>query len=444
MSGRIELIHSEQTLLNHLTTVKSLDVLALEGFLNESALQIIPTELVREITEWSLQYYFKNGREVAPSKEAIHETWHDELEKREIVVEDDVETDSVEWAIEQLRAQYATLQSQDFVKSFATQVFTAGPDEKVERIQAGAHDLYLVAQALTSRHREQDAAEGFRDALERYELRKKDGRTTYGMTFGLPLIDEHIHGVHPGELVVFAAGSGVGKSWVAGKTALHEWSVNRRAALFTLENDLQMTFDRLACMKARVDYEKWQRAEADESEVERVRMWADKLQKSEHAPIVLMPDRGNRTVPGITRKAVVLGAESLIIDQLSFVEHNPNSRERQRWAMWGETIHELKNEISEGRDKLPCLLLHQINREGMRAAAKTGRHEMDHLAEAGEIERTADFVFALYQSPDAKIVGEAIWQTLKSRRVPPKDWDLAFRLGVGDIRVRAERPQEIA
>jgi hypothetical protein len=233
-------------------------------------------------------------------------------------------------------------------------------------------------------------------------------------------------------------------SWVAGKTALHEWSVKRRAALFTLENDLQMTFDRLACMKARVDYEKWQRAEADDSEVERVRMWADKLQKSEHAPIVLMPDRGNRTVPGITRKAVVLGAESLIIDQLSFVEHNPNSRERQRWAMWGETIHELKNEISEGRDKLPCLLLHQINREGMRAAAKTGRHEMDHLAEAGEIERTADFVFALYQSPDAQIVGEAIWQTLKSRRVPPKDWDLAFRLGVGDIRVRAERPQEVA
>jgi hypothetical protein len=435
MTGRIELNHSEQVLLNHLTTVKSLEVLALEGFLNPVVLEIIPTEVVREITAWSLRYFFQNGRQVAPSKDAIQETWGEELEKREILVEDDVETDSVEWSIEQLRAQYATLKSQDFVKQFATTVFTAGPDEKVEKIQAGAHDLYLVAQSLTSRHREQDAAEGFRDALERYDLRKKDGRTTYGMTFGLPLIDEHIHGVHPGELVTFAAGSGVGKSWVAGKTALNEWAAGRLAALFTLENDLAMTFDRLACMKARVNYE---------TEVERVRMWADKLAKSDNAPVVLMPDRGNRTVPAIVRKAVVLGAQSLIIDQLSFVEHNPHSRERQRWAMWGETIHELKNEISEGRDKLPCLLLHQINREGMRAAAKSGRHEMDHLAEASEIERTSDFVFALYQSPDAKIVGEAIWQTLKSRRVPPKDWDLAFRLEVGDIRVRTERPREAA
>ena len=66
------------------------------------------------------------------------------------------------------------------------------------------------------------------------------------------------------------------------------------------------------------------------------------------------------------------------------------------------------------------------------------------LAEAAEIERTADFVFALYQSRDDKIVGEAAWQTLKARRVVPKDWDLAFRLEVGDIRVRGERVKEAA
>jgi replicative DNA helicase len=436
--------HSEQVLCNHLTSVKSLDIIALEGFLNESAQAVIPTEIVRKITDWSLRYYFTNGRVVAPSKEAILETWGDELEKLEIVIEDDIETDSVEWAIEQLRAQYATWSTQQFVKEFVTKVFTAEPDGKVTSIQEGAHDLYQIAQSLTSRNREQNAAEGFRDALERYEARKEAGTTTYGMTFGLPMIDEHIHGVHPGELVVFAAGSGVGKSWVGGMTVLNEWSAGRLAALFTLENDLPMTFDRLACMKAAVKYDKWQRAEANESEVERVRMWLDRLQKSDNAPIVLMPDRGNRTATAITRKATVLGAQSMIIDQLSFVEHNPNSRERNRWALWGETIHELKNEISEGRDKLPCLLLHQINREGMRSAAKTGRHEMDHLAEAAEIERTADFAFALYQSNDAKIVGEAVWQTLKARRVTEKDWDLAFRLDVGDIRVRGERPRGAA
>lgn len=434
--------HAEKVLYAHLTETTSLDCLALEGFLNESAQEVIPTETGRALVAWALRYYFTNGRTVAPSREAIMESWGDRLEKVEIVIEDDTETDSIEWAIEQLRATHAEQESQRFVTKFATDINLADPDAKVAQIQDGAHTLYQLSQTLVSRHREQNAAEGFAEALERFEGRAASGHTVHGMTFGLPMLDEHIFGVHPGELAVFAAGSGVGKSWVAGKTALNEWDRGRLAILFTLENDLAMTFDRLVCMKARVKYEKWQRGTADVTEVDRVRMWAEKLSKSDNAPIVLQPDRGQRTVSALTRKAVVLGGESLIIDQLSFVEHNPKSREKQRWAMWGETIHDLKNEISEGRDKLPCLLLHQINREGMRAAKKSGRHEMDHLAEAAEIERTADFVFALYQSLDDKIVGEATWQTLKSRRVEPKDWSLAFRLEVGDIRVREEKPRE--
>lgn len=436
--------HAEEVLYAHVTAVESLDTLALEGFFNEAVLEIIPSETGRKLVFWALRYYFQNGRMVAPSKEAIMETWGDELEKVEIVIQDDTETDSVEWAIEQLRANYASLQSQKFVKDFAMSVNMADPDERVTSIQEGAHNLYVLSQALVSRHREQNAAEGFQEALERYEARKASGHTLHGLTFGLPLIDDHIFGVHPGELAVFAAGSGVGKSWVAGKTALNEWKRGRLAVLFTLENDLQMTFDRLACIQARVDYGRWQRGQAQDDEVERVKLHAENLQTSDKAPIVLMPDRGNRTVSAITRKAIVLGAESMIVDQLSFVEHNPKTRENQRWAMWGETIHELKNEISEGRTKLPCLLLHQINRKGMGEAKKSGRHEMDHLAEAAEIERTADFVFALYQSLDDKIVGEATWQTLKSRRVEPKDWELAFRLEVGDIRVRAEKPREVS
>jgi hypothetical protein len=435
---------AERALLSHLTTVDSLDILAAEGFLNDMVREVIPTEVISKIVAWTMRYYFSNGRKVAPSKEAILETWGDDLEKVEIVFDDSEETDSVEWAIEQLRASHATFQTQEFTRQFATSVYTSDPDTKVEAIQAGAQQLHRLAQTLVSRHREQNAADGFAEALERYEARASTERTVYGMTFGLPEIDQHIYGVHPGELAVFAAGSGVGKSWVGGKTTLNEWDQGRLAALFTLENDLAMTFDRLACMKARVSYAKWQTGEAKPDEVERVRMWADKLKNSDNAPIVLMPERGHRTVAAITRKAIVLGAQSLIVDQLSFVEHNPASRERQRWALWGETIHDLKNEISEGRDKLPCLLLHQINRDGMRAAAKTGRHEMDHLAEAAEIERTADFVFALHQSRDQKVVGEAVWQTLKARRVVPQDWDLAFRLEVGDIRVRGVHRWEAA
>lgn len=433
------LSYTEQVLCSHLVTVESLDVLAREGFLSESVQELIPTEFIRKLTDWSLRYYFKNGRTIAPTPEAIQETWSKELERGRITIDFETESDSVEWVVEQLRAQFATFRTQEFVRTFATTVFSADPDERTFKVQQGAHDLYLMAQSLQSRHREQNAADGIAEALERYEIRRDSERAVQGMTFGLPLLDNYTLGTHPGELAVFAAASGAGKSWVGGKVAINEWVQGRLAALFTLENDLEMTFDRLACIQARVDYAAWQRGQVtDEGRIELVRTWAKKLADSDHAPVVLMPERGNRTVPAIVRKAIVLGAQSLIIDQLSFVEHNPKSKERQRWALWGETIHELKNEISEGRDKLPCLLLHQISREGVRAAAKTGRYEMDHLAEASEIERTADFVYGLYRSKEDREKNEAVLQMLKARRVEPKDWSMAFRLEVGDIRILHE------
>ena len=59
-----------------------------------------------------------------------------------------------------------------------------------------------------------------------------------GITFGLPEVDQHTLGIHPGELCVIAATSGGGKSWFAGLIVLEEFRRGRRCILFTLENDV--------------------------------------------------------------------------------------------------------------------------------------------------------------------------------------------------------------
>ena len=61
---------------------------------------------------------------------------------------------------------------------------------------------------------------------------------------------------------------------------------------------------------------------------------------------------------------------------------------------------------------------------------------MWHLAESAEIERTADWVFGIYQSEDERQVGRAKFQTLASRRQDLSHFLLAWELGEGNIAVQ--------
>jgi len=64
---------------------------------------------------------------------------------------------------------------------------------------------------------------------------------------------------------------------------------------------------------------------------------------------------------------------------------------------------------------------------------------MDHLGEATQVENAADFVMAIFQSPDHEIAEQAELQMLKGRRVTKKDWEITWRPAVGDVRVRKEK-----
>lgn len=429
--------HAERVLYAHLTSVDSLDVLALEGFSNELSREVIPKETGRKIVAWALDYYFANGRKVAPSREAIVETWGDDMEAVEIEIDDDTETDSVEWAIEALRANYGRWRSEQLVKESAQAIAGADPTGIVEEVLGTAASFYLLAQSLISRKQESLAGPGLEESLRRHGEIAEAGQSIQGMTFGLPLLDEHLLGLHDGELGIMAAFSGVGKSWMTLKPMLAEWKRGRRCVLFTLENDLDMTFDRIACAGAKVNYERWQRGEAEEGEIERVTRLAAKLKESEHAPIVIMPQAGECDPVSLVRKARLLGADSMIVDQISHVEPVPGSRRTKRHEEVADIVSAFSREI-KGSEALPCLLVSQIKREGHDRARKSGFYVMDDMAETSRIERDATLIMAIYQSEVMRAAHTAQLQELKFRRGKTKNWDMAFRLEVGDIRVLRE------
>jgi hypothetical protein len=432
---------SEQILLSHLTETSSLDLLAAEGFGTVEACEVLSAELSREIVQWALNIYFESGRTSPITRLMLEETWGDELERMSIVIDDEHELEPIEWAIDDLRAAHAGKLAHDFSTKLAVSIGeeTSAPD-RVQVLLEHSHELFRLTRSLVSRRQQVDAGQGLEMALARYQERTQANSTLEGLCFGMPSIDLYTMGIHPGEIAVFAAPSAVGKSWVALKSAFEEWRRGRRSILFTLENSIEMTMDRLACVGAGVVYDQWQKGKCDARSIERVESLIKELKASEHRPIILMPGKGERTMTSMVRKAFTEGADSMVIDQLSFVdETTKGAKNRNRWAAFGEMMHELKEEISEGKEKIPCLLLHQINKEGIDAAAKTGRFDMIHLAEAREIDRTADFVFAAYRSDFDKQNDLAMWQTLKARRVPPaQDFTMVWDLSRGHIAVRGD------
>jgi replicative DNA helicase len=431
-------IHAERALLSHLTDIEALDKIARSGF--DAA--VMPSQPLRKIVEWALGEYYRTNCLQAPTREFLLDTWKTTLEDAEVeLIDEDTEVDSVEGVMEWLNSNYVYASWQSLLKVASAEVAEADIPKRVATVQKWASEFVGLAYQVTDHTGEYTGASGLADALRRYD--EDVTRGPGGMTFGLPQLDEHTGGIQPGELAILAAGPKVGKSLYLARSAFLEHLRGRTVALFTLENSSEMTVDRIICMVGNIDYQRWQRRECTPDELARVGLLAERVEELEADGVnfhVINPDRAGMTMEAMVHRAHTLSADSLYIDQLTFVEH-PNPGRKANWELMKEKLHDLKGMISTGR-KIPCLLAHQINRDGVKASEKSGELDMTMLAESSEVERTADWVFGLYQGPLERQGQTAKLQILAARRAVRKSWLLTWRPAEGgDVTVLHEIQQ---
>jgi replicative DNA helicase len=412
----------------HLLDKESLETLALEGLPPEC----LPTDEFRPVVSWALDYYHSNGQRLAPSELAMREEYGDLLDDFEVVLGDP--EDSMEWAIADLKASFAHLQGQQFNKAMARDLVEASSNEVVGVVAQYSGDLVELSLRLQPADQQVEVSTGLGDRLYAYRS-EEQLQGIQGATFGFDEIDSHTRGLYPGELLILAAGPKQGKSLLLLWMALQEYKRGKSVCLFTLENSPVMTLDRMACMGARVSSRGWQRRDLSSEALDEAEGWIREA-KADERFFVLQPEPGRRSVEQMVREAQVRGAEALYIDQLTFVDL-PESR-RPKTERIGEALHWLKAMISTGRNRMPCVLAHQINRDGVRAAAKEGRHEMYHMSESSEVERTADWVCSLFRSTDSFISNGALLQILAARREEIKNWELFWDVDGGSLGVARE------
>lgn len=425
--------HGEIVLLSRLSEVESLEELATSGM----PLSCVPTERLREVVEWSLKYYFDSARKMAPTREALNVTWGERLSDEEVELIDPEESDTMSWAIEDLISDYARSQVQSFTRDFATA--TAPKQAHALELPEIIHDfsgrLIDLDMSLTSDHAVVPVGMGLDQRIEAYERRAGGERVVGGLLTGYAEIDEHTGGIHPGEAAVIGAPAKLGKSFALADIAKNAWEAgNSRPVLFTLENSKDMTLDRIAVLGSGVDAQRFERGQLTDAEIARVREFRDYMGDD---IFVVQPGEGERTVAAMHRQTQLLEGTAMIVDQLTWVEHpKPDSR-RARNIEVREILMQFAYAIN-GREPMPLLLAHQINRDGIERARKLGYLEMTMFADSSEVERIVTHAFGLYQSRDNMVADRLLFQTIVSRKYRPKHWLMSWNLSQGNIGVIRE------
>jgi hypothetical protein len=401
--------------------------------------EVFPTEALRPVYEFMIDYWHEDGHEGPPSVEAVmlHHSNTLAEEQLDLTIEPD---DSLAWGLQAMQGAFIQGKIQVWIRDFATgimptdnnDVLTAAP-----RLNAAIEDLMQLQSTFTTRSEQVDIRTAMQGQLDAYLARaaSTEDHSIRGARFGMREIDDFIGGVRPSELAILAAPPKTGKSFALLWGAYMTWLAGGTPVLITLENSVEMTLERLACMVCEVDSRRWERGQCTPEEVAKVEAWIrDFLTDAERPLHIIQPEPGKRTMEQLIRRARSLG-DSIWIDQLTFVEITKGDERRPRHEQIRSMLHDGKSLISTGV-RLPLVIAHQINREGVAHARKQGYLLMEHLAEGSEVERTADYVFGLWQAIALREVGRAWWQMLAARRKDLMHWEIGWRPHVGEIGVR--------
>jgi len=423
---------AERYLFELLIDVSSLDILVLEGFKSK----FLPTSDIRFIFDWALEQYALTGNLYAPTPEMFESTMApgykkslaDVLKDNNIDVTE-VSEQPVEWCIQELKANHLRVQTLLLIGELGAQVNESMSGEMAETVIAGSSKLTSLTLELESRRTSIEMVSEADDIVDRY-LARAANPGFKGMTMGFPEADAYTNGIDYGELAVLAGPEKSGKSWVADYIALKELQNGHSVCLVTLENGMDMTVDRIACIATGIDPTRFKAGILTPEEFDALVTWKDEVFKPIKEQLyIVKPMPGDRTPESILSKAQTRKIDSLIIDQLLWMEdvdETPKLNQRIR-----DRIAKIHMMIETASHPMPCLVLHQVNRDGIERARKAGRLYSNDMAEGAAVEQGVDWLFSLWQSDDMKVANQLLFQTLAARRAENKNWDIHFDMANG-------------
>lgn len=218
------------------------------------------------------------------------------------------------------------------------------------------------------------------------DLERPDDRRKSAMT-GLPLLDEYLGGMAPGELHVIGARPSRGKTALGLQIALHNAKQDRRVLFCALEMTVTEMAKRVVCSSTDVDSFAMRTKQLNASEREQ---FLDLCRELQTSPLKIWSE-SNVTVPMIRHQAKTLiardGLELIVLDYLGLMKAT-TSRPQARWETFTQISNALKSLAMDLG--IPILALQQLGRD------TEGRPpRLSDLRDSGSIEQDADAVILI-------------------------------------------------
>lgn len=344
----------------------------------------------------------------------------------------DVEVEeTTQWCCEWLKKRFVVNTTQDIIRRTAAllgEAQTSADGDPARALQTMWQEAYAAVQVTNPRSVRSDMSVNAQERRERYN--RRDDSELLGMSFGLAEVDEHTRGLLPGELAAVAAYTKVGKSFLLANAYVSAHKAGKRPVMFTLEMDIEEMEDRIDCLYSGVSYSDFTRRQLSFDDIVKLDAGREELTKTGLAPLA-RPERGDRTVKTMVTEARQLGADVILVDQLSWVDAERDySGDSAMRLKHGELIVDFKEEISRASaGKIPGFVAIQLNRQTMtRDATGSGRGALENFANSSLIEQTVDIALGLWRNQDMRNSNLMGLDIMGTRRCDKKAWLLSWHL----------------
>jgi len=406
----------EKSLVRHFADLDSFNEIWNKGVRSEHFFD----DGVRELFEYSLDYYIRSEFKDTATQELLENKFADYFARNEWPEKDYL----VCVLIEEMMTKYRKSTTQNILLKAAT----ALEEDPEVGIALALNSLSKIQNDTSTRERLEVYGEGYDRRVNNYlDEVANPSRDKKGIYLGWDELNDHMYGIQKGELAVVVGIPNVGKSWVGSVIALEAARRKTKVYFASLELRKELTLMRLDCLASGVPYSRYERGQLTPNELRRLKEAREEIMEFGEYLMIDSPARKNeRSVLELYSKAKHWGAEMVVGDQLSWVttEKSYGSASNVQSLQMAEVITDI---ASTNREMgMASVWLAQFNREAMKN--KKGRGGLGNIGLSSQIEQIVDMAIGIGATREMKQQEALVMDIMKSRRSDLKSWMMGFEL----------------
>ncbi len=277
-----------------------------------------------------------------------------------------------------------------------------------------------------------------RDAMDRLDKfdearRRIEEDGIIGVPTGLKPFDAEQRGLFPGEVVIVAASTGVGKSWLLCYMAAHAYEAGKRILVVSPELTAGEQSARLDSVLAGVRGEQISNFDITTGKLNRgkYKEWLKGLRGEDRLAILDSSDTGGPfTFPDVWQYALELKPDVLFVDGLHLISGVDESQ--KGWEVLKSGVARLK--ALAQKEEMIVICAHQVQRAAAARGSETVPPSLAQISYGFSVAETADHVITMSRSAGGDM--ERLYRVVKARglREVVEKLTLHWNVDVGDIR----------